>query len=73
MPARYIYTVDRLDGTGIGHVYFSSYRKAVDYAKSNGYLSCDYCSKQVTEMSLPSFEKAQTYPTHVTVRREPLR
>lgn len=73
MPVKYIYTTDKLDGTGIGQVYFSSYRKAVDYVKSHGYLSCDYCSEWVTEMSLPPFEHRATYPTHVSVRKEPLR
>lgn len=66
---KYVYTVDNLEGAGIGLKHFSSLSKATAYAKSHGYTSGDYCSEWIVELSIPSHAETK-YPTHVTIRKE---
>lgn len=75
MKARYIYVVDNLDSSHIGSAYFSSYRKAIAYAKAHGYTSCTYSSGWVTDMRIPEHDKRDPFPydTHVSVYKIELR
>lgn len=68
---KFIYTID-LTEYGVGHSYFSSYRKAVDYAKSKGYILYDYRNEWITIMSLPPSEREGISSTHVIIHKEPL-